>query len=192
MLFFTGACAASQAPQTRIAATKATGTPAVDPASLESGVLLRESSSGLKLPVWLRPQTLEERQFGVAAGRALRLVYDEDHDDASMLLALADRLDTQAALAQVREIWGPILGLGIARAHVLEHYAPGLRALRQAYEEVYIDTASGALKKLSGRFCRTAVSELSLLTEAYPQLVITVEPLGPALLTQHLAPCRPL
>lgn len=153
------------------------------------GQVVSMSPSGLALPVFLAPQTQEERRFAVAAGRALRLVYDDDSDDGAQLQALIHRL-ASLPNQQVQAAWQPLLQAGLVRVQKLADHAPGLRALRQALADVYIDDTTAAVKRVDAQSCAQALRSLAELHRCEPQLMLTIEPLGPKSLDALLALCR--
>ncbi len=169
---------------------------------LAAGKVLAMGPSGLVLPVFLGRINDDQRRFSVAASRALRMVYEEDSDDASQLLALVARLNgpesSPAADDPTRgqqhstwlAAWEPILQEGIQRALTLQEYAPGVRALKQAYAEVFIEDGTGVLRKLSMPQCHVAQQALQPLNETSPDFTLTVEPMGPRRLHTLLEPCN--
>ena len=165
--------------------------PAADPSAsgLAAGQLITMSPTGLRLPVFLGRVGTPERQFAVAAARALRLIYDDDSDDASLLLALMQRLEALPS-AQAQGAWRPILEAGIARANTLADHGPGIRALKAAYAQVTLDERTGAVQRLGDAACRVAVQQLDALGRQMPGFMLTVEPLGPRPLKALLGPCK--
>jgi hypothetical protein len=180
----------------RGAALSAATRPSTDPqnadpsaSNLAAGQLITMSPTGLRLPVFLGRVGTPERQFAVAAARALRLIYDDDSDDASLLLALTERLEALPSV-QAQRAWRPIVQAGIARANTLAEHGPGIRALKEAYAQVTLDERTGAVHKLGAPACRVAVQHLDALSHTAPDFMLTVEPLGPRSLATLLAPCR--
>ena len=137
----------------------------------------------------LGPQSTAERQFAVAAGRALRQIYDEDHDDGALLAALLPRLEAPE-MAAIAACWAPLLEGGRLRAEALAAIAPGLRALRRAYANVYYDEMAQAWRQLDAAACQQGVDALTDYADAHPSFVVTIEPMGPLTLAKLLATCH--
>lgn len=159
---------------------------------LQLGQVVAVGPSGLALPVLLRPVSPEGRRFTVAAARALRLIYEEDVDDASQLVALLHRLDDPNTPVDplVAEAYRPVLEAGLGRAGRLTACAPGLRALKDAYRNVYIEDGTQALRRLDTAACTLAQQLLQPVLQAEPTWIVTIEPLGPKPIAELLAPCR--
>lgn len=174
---------------------EARSAPANDAAAsgLALGRVVSVGPTGLQLPVLLHAVSPEDRSFAVAAARALRLVYEEDIDDASQLEALLHRLqNTQTPLdSRVAEAFTPALQRGIARANRLQACAPGLRALKDAYRAVYIEAGTQTLRRLDSQACLLALQLMQPVAQHDPTWVITIEPMGPKTIADLLAPCRP-
>lgn len=171
-------------------------TPAPESQGLRAGKVVSMGPTGLALPIFLRPLSDDARRFSVAAARALRMVYEEDNDDPSPLLALVHRLAASPDAASTKDsdtwvqAWQPVLQAGLERAQLLQSCARGLRALREAYADVYLEDGTSALRRLHGPSCRTAAQALQEVARTESNLMLTVEPMGPRPLKELLAPCK--
>lgn len=191
--FGAAACASAAPPSLSSAApapvASLVAVPPGTPHGLATGALAQMGPTGLALPLVLGPQSGDERQFAVAAARALRQIYEEDHDDAALLQALLPRLQAPELQAQA-SLWRPLLTAGLARAETLQSIAPGLRALRRAYANVYFDEIAQAYRGLDLVACAQSNAALTEFAQAHPEFAVTIEPVGPWPVRKLLDTCR--
>ena len=119
-----------------------------------------------------------EVAFCRAATRATRATFEEDRDDGAQLLALLNQLEVRPDLARLAGPWTSALHAAHARAVLLEELSGPLRQLRRALANAYLEPRTGLYRGVRLKDCQEVFRTLAGRTELWPDLVVTVEPLG--------------
>lgn len=129
-------------------------------------------------------------EFIASATKRLRKIYDEDHEDPSVLQALLAKLQTEKDLEALRPLWSPVMKLGIERALLMQKAHHPLANLRDAFRGAAYSETLKVFENVTMSQCRLAEQRLEGADPKTQSLEFSVPNLGRKPVAMALKICQ--